>query len=157
MVWLPVIFNRLKQTSRVCFAYLITRTSSWKAWSTFILIFADASMYITFSCRANCCPSSCVTWNSKNCVWDTVLTIRSVPTNPWPQITLLIKPEAKLICHRWTERLNSSTHTEAHSAEQVRRTYLWQKQDFNQVITQKLLNATVINSGKEKYRCNENL
>lgn len=53
----------LEHTPSTCSAYLITRTSSWKAWSTFILIFADASIYVTLSCRANCCPSSCVTWN----------------------------------------------------------------------------------------------
>lgn len=107
--WLPIKFNKLTQTSSMCSAYLITRTSSWKAWSTFILIFADASMYVTLSCRANCCPSSCVTWNSKSCVWGTVLTIKSALSTVWPPTALLIQPETKFVV-RWTKRLNSLTH-----------------------------------------------
>lgn len=67
-------------TRSTCSAYLITRTSSWKAWSTFILIFADASIYVTLSCLANCCPSSCVTWNGRQqlCLRHSI----SNPTGP---------------------------------------------------------------------------
>lgn len=42
--------------------HLMTRTSSWKAWSTFMRILAEASIYVTFSCLASCWPSSWVTW-----------------------------------------------------------------------------------------------
>lgn len=41
--------------------HLMTRTSSWKAWSTFIRILAEASIYVTLSCLASCWPSSWVT------------------------------------------------------------------------------------------------
>lgn len=56
--------------------YLITLTSSWKAWSTFNLIFAEASMYTTLSCRASCCPSSCVTCNREQALIPRILNIR---------------------------------------------------------------------------------
>lgn len=42
-------------------SHLITLTSSWKAWSTFMRILAEASIYVTFSCLASCWPSSWVT------------------------------------------------------------------------------------------------
>lgn len=45
--------------------HLITLTSSWKAWSTFMRILAEASIYVTFSCLASCWPSSWVTWGKE--------------------------------------------------------------------------------------------
>ena len=42
--------------------YRTTFTSSWKAWSTFILLLADASMKGMCNCLATSCPSSGDTW-----------------------------------------------------------------------------------------------
>lgn len=155
-VILPV-FNKLKQTSKTCFTYLITRTSSWKAWSTFILIFADASMYVTLSCRANCCPSSCVTWNSKSCSWGTEWKIRSAPSNPLAtdRTPNPARGQANL---SWDKpRDLKAQHILKPSSEELRRTHLWRnitmQPDSSLVTAQKVLNTMVVILVRKSMRC----
>lgn len=123
---LPTLHRHLlKHTPSTCSAYLITRTSSWKAWSTFILILADASMYVTLSCLANCCPSSCVTWNGySGCVWGTVLATPVGLSQPgYMHMVLLHLLESRLTHHKgWTD--TTVPHNLKPTSAQLRRMHL---------------------------------
>lgn len=123
---LPTLHRHLlKHTPSTCSAYLITRTSSWKAWSTFILILADASMYVTLSCLANCCPSSCVTWNGySGCVWGTILATPVGLSKPgYMHMVLLHLLESRLTHHKgWTD--TTVPHNLKPTSAQLRRMHL---------------------------------